>query len=178
MDPEGNPLGSALYLPQKTGPVQLQKVVNKLLNNILIRQHLFIYDHAVYVEKVLQIVSQPQAIFRICLVNRCSATFAGHTGAVLSVAFSPDGQQSASGSGDTTVGLWDLSTQAPLYTCTGDKKWVTGVSWEPVHLQSPCCRFASSSKDGDAQIWDVSLRKCFICLSGHTLAVTCVKWGC
>lgn len=35
----------------------------------------------------------------------------------------------------------------------------------------------SSSKDGDARIWNVTLRKCVICLSGHTLAVTCVKWG-
>ena len=59
----------------------------------------------------------------------------------------------------------------------GHKKWITGISWEPVHLQAPCRRFVSSSKDGDARIWDISLRKCVICLSGHTLAVTCVKWG-
>ena len=43
----------------------------------------------------------------------------GHAEAVLSVAFSPDGQQLASGSGDTTVRFWDLTTQTPLYTCTG-----------------------------------------------------------
>ncbi|CAK9181715.1 unnamed protein product [Ilex paraguariensis] len=62
---------------------------------------------------------------------------------------------------------------APL----GHKKWITGISWEPIHLQAPCCRFVSSSKDGDARIWDISLRKCVISLTGHTLAVTCVKWG-
>ncbi|CAK9184213.1 unnamed protein product [Ilex paraguariensis] len=62
---------------------------------------------------------------------------------------------------------------APL----GHKKWITGISWEPVHLQAPCRRFVSSSKDGDARIWDISLRKCVISLTGHTLAVTCVKWG-
>ncbi|KAF5766419.1 putative transcription factor WD40-like family [Helianthus annuus] len=38
-------------------------------------------------------------------------------------------------------------------------------------------RFVTSSKDGDARIWDVTLRRSVICLSGHTLAVTCVKWG-
>ncbi|WZZ89159.1 hypothetical protein YC2023_117738 [Brassica napus] len=47
----------------------------------------------------------------------------------------------------------------------------------PVHLSSPCRRFVTSSKDGDARIWDVTLKKSLICLSGHTLAVTCVKWG-
>ncbi|MFS8027503.1 putative transcription factor WD40-like family [Helianthus anomalus] len=177
-------------------------------------------SQAVSVEKVVTIVYQPQAVFRIRPVSRCSSTIAGHTEAVLSVAFSPDGQQLASGSGDTTVRLWDLNTQTPMFTCTGHKnwvlciawspdgkhlvsgsksgelqcwnpltgkpsgnlltghkKWITGISWEPVHLSSPCRRFVTSSKDGDARIWDVTLRRSVICLSGHTLAVTCVKWG-
>ncbi|KAJ0430511.1 putative transcription factor WD40-like family [Helianthus annuus] len=71
------------------------------------------------VEKAVTIVYQPQAVFRIRPVNRCSSTIAGHTEAVLSVAFSPDGQHLASGSGDTTVRLWDLNTQTPMFTCTG-----------------------------------------------------------
>lgn len=43
----------------------------------------------------------------------------GHNEAVLSVVFSPDGRHLASGSGDTTVRLWDLNTQTPMFTCTG-----------------------------------------------------------
>lgn len=33
-DPEGNPLGAPMYLPQNAGPQQLQQIVKKLLNNV------------------------------------------------------------------------------------------------------------------------------------------------
>lgn len=54
------------------------------------------------------------------LISLCFS-IEGHAEAVLSVSFSPDGRHLASGSGDTTVRLWDLNTQTPMYTCTGNK---------------------------------------------------------
>jgi len=57
----------------------------------------------VSVEGVLRIVFQPQALFRVRAVTRCSAAMAGHTESVLAVQFSPDGKRMASGSGDSTV---------------------------------------------------------------------------
>uniref|UniRef100_A0A0E0M4Y2 Uncharacterized protein n=1 Tax=Oryza punctata TaxID=4537 RepID=A0A0E0M4Y2_ORYPU len=214
--PEGDHLCAALYLPHNVGPPQLQEIVNHLLHNL----GAYMQQKNANVEVTLRIAYQPQAVFRIRTVNRCSATIAGHTEAVLAVSFSPDGRCLASGSGDTTVRFWDLSTQTPLLTCkghknwvlciawspdgnhlvsgsksgelilwdpktgkqlgtplTGHRKWITAVSWEPVHLQSPCCRFVSTSKDGDARILDMTTRKCVIALTGHTNSVTCVKWG-
>eukprot|EP00271_Cylindrocystis_brebissonii_P008451 TRINITY_DN22761_c0_g1_i1.p1 TRINITY_DN22761_c0_g1~~TRINITY_DN22761_c0_g1_i1.p1 ORF type:complete len:469 (+),score=58.03 TRINITY_DN22761_c0_g1_i1:208-1614(+) len=233
-DPEGQPLGSQLDLPQDVGPKELDTLLNSLLQAEERLPYAFYIDevelvealgehllkHNVSVEKVLQIVCQPQAVFRIRPVTRCSATIPGHAEAVLTVAFSPDGQKLASGSGDTTVRFWDINTQSPDFTCTGHtnwvlciawspdgcqvasggmdgdvriwnpkkgdapapplkghKKWITSLAWEPAHLAMPSRRVASASKDGDVRIWDTALRKTVIVLTGHTLAVTCVKWG-
>ncbi|GKV32585.1 hypothetical protein SLEP1_g41179 [Rubroshorea leprosula] len=79
------------------------------------------------VERIISIIYQPQTVFRIRLVNRCSSTIAGHPEAVLSVAFNPDGQHLAIGSGDTIVRLWDLNTKTPMLT--RHKNWVLCVAW-------------------------------------------------
>ncbi|KAL2642599.1 hypothetical protein R1flu_010186 [Riccia fluitans] len=233
-DPEGRNLGTTFDLPQAAGPKELHALVNAVLKNEETLPYAFYIEdrelleplgshllkHKVSVEQVLRIVCQPQAVFRIRPVTRCSATISGHTEAILAVAFSPDSKQLASGSGDTSVRFWDINTQTPLQTevvhknwvlclawspdgkylvtgskdgeiilwdpssckpvgpaLKGHKKWITALVWEPAHLETPCRRFASSSKDGDVRIWDAVLRKSVIILTGHTLAVTCVKWG-
>lgn len=73
------------------------------------------------VETVIDITYRPQAVFHVRAVTRCSSTMAGHTEAVLSVAFSPDSRRLASGSGDTCVRFWDLSTQMGKTTGSGHR---------------------------------------------------------
>ncbi|CAA6656282.1 unnamed protein product [Spirodela intermedia] len=195
-DPEGERLGPQIALPSTSVPFSFRRSSMLALtmyeanprseekvpyafyisDEELVEQlGIYLQKKKLSVERTLQIVYQPQALFRIRPVNRCSATIAGHTEAVLSVVFSPDGRSLASGS---EIIIWDPQTGKPSGNpFTGHKKWITGLSWEPVHLQAPCRRFVSSSKDGDARIWDITLRKCLIILTGHTLAVTCVRWG-
>lgn len=42
-------------------------------------------------ERLVDVVCVPQALFRVLPVARCSATIDGHTEAVISLQFSPDG---------------------------------------------------------------------------------------
>ena len=43
-------------------------------------------------EAILDIIYQPQAVFKVRAVTRCTSTIEGHAEAVVSLQFSPDGR--------------------------------------------------------------------------------------
>ena len=73
----------------------------------------------------------------------------GHTGWVNGVAFSPVGEYLVSGSGDTTIILWNLKGD-PLATLTGHTAGVNDVAVSPDGRL-----IASASDDGTVKLWSL-----------------------
>ncbi|KAL9107098.1 MAG: hypothetical protein Q9227_007964 [Pyrenula ochraceoflavens] len=106
-------------------------------------------------------------------------TLKGHTSWVLELSYSPNANILATGSNDKSVRLWDVKTGQPLGgPLKAHSSRITGLAWEPYHLQKPGSpRLASCSKDKTVRIWNVSLKRVEATLSGHTELITCVRWG-
>jgi ribosome assembly protein 4 len=123
-------------------------------------------------EDTLTIVYQPQSLFKVRPMTRCSSTLAGHTEAILSVAFSPDGSQLATASGDTTVRVWDMNTETPRFTLRGHTNWVQIVAWSPDGRL-----LASGSMDKSVRLWDAKTGlQLGDALKAHRDAITAIVW--
>lgn len=123
-------------------------------------------------ERCIEIVVSPQAVFHVEAITRCSSSISGHTDAVVSVQFSPDGSHLASGSGDTTVRFWDVNTETPQFTAHSHKHWVLVIAWSPNGQ-----RLASADKNGTIFIWDPKTGKQLgSALLGHKQWVNSLVW--
>ena len=65
------------------------------------------------------------------LVPGAPRVMAGHSGTVISVAFSPDGKTVASSGYDKTVRVWDLATGKELLKLVGPKDSVSSIAFSP-----------------------------------------------
>jgi len=78
--------------------------------------------------------------------------FRGHTDSVRSIAFSPDGQHVASGSGDRTIRIWNVATGKTVAgPFNGHSSWVRSVAFSPDGQQ-----VASGSQDCTIRVWNVA----------------------
>lgn len=163
--PDGQSAGPPVDLPLTSTPQQLTKLLNVLLSNAEpLPYAFFLTTSRTEIVKTLQhalasvslggetlttITYQPQSLFRVRSVTRCTSSLPGHAEAILHAAFSPDGILIATASGDTTVRLWNAEAQLPLKTLQGHKNWVLTVVFSP-----DASRLASASMDGSVRIWD------------------------
>lgn len=183
----GDVTGNAFDLPLNVTAEKLQLICNALLTNEdPIPYSFFVNDVEVTdtlvkaldskaldnTEQVLDIVYLPQAIFRVRAVTRCTSTIPGHAEAVISVAFNPDGRYLASGSGDTTVRFWDVTTETPHYVCKGHKHWVLCIAWSPDGK-----KLASGCKNSQICVWDPETgQQKGKTLIGHKQWITWLAW--
>jgi WD40 repeat protein len=93
---------------------------------------------------------------------------------VLSVAFSPDGNQVLTGGADTTAQLWDVLTGKLKFVLAGHKDQVLSVAFSTDGTQ-----VLTGSGDGTAILWDVQTQtgKSLYQFRGHKDQVTSVAFS-
>lgn len=186
--PDDSDTGPAVDLPLTSTPQQLTKLLNVLLENKELLPYAFFLTGnrteitdtlqnamqalSVSKETLTSITYQPQSLFRVRSVGRCTASLPGHAEAILHACFSPDASLIATASGDTTVRLWNPDAQVPEKTLQGHSNWVLTVVFSP-----DGSRLASASMDGSVRIWDpVSGNLAGKPLLAHKKWVTSLAW--
>jgi WD40 repeat protein/GTPase SAR1 family protein len=97
--------------------------------------------------------------------------FEGHDDRALCVAFDPEGRTLASGSGDSTVNLWEVADGKLLRVLKGHRNSVVSLAFDPEGRT-----LVSGSPDGTAVLWEVANGKLLRSLRGHTGDVSSVAF--
>ncbi len=99
-------------------------------------------------------------------------TFHGQNGYISSVAWSPDGQEIASASGDGTVQVWNAHTGTIVRIYKGHTGDVLAVAWSPDGHE-----LATGGLDTTVQVWNVATGQRLFTYRGHSDAVFSVAWS-
>src|SRR5258705_9528331 len=104
--------------------------------------------------------------------SSCIHVLEGHTEACYCIAFSPDGRQLVSGSGDHTIQLWNIQTGALLQVMSGHNDAVLSLAYSPNGMF-----IASGSPDTTVRIWAATTGLQVAMYAGHATPVWCVAFS-
>ncbi len=90
----------------------------------------------------------------------------GHTEPILAVAYSPDGHQIVTGSGDKSARVWDADTAKELLRLNGHTAEVSSVAFSTNGQW-----IVSGSWDKTAKVWDAVTGRPLVTLEGHDGAI-------
>ncbi len=174
---DGKPVGNVVVRDGKTGEVRkVGKPVETGLHGVAI-------DHD---GKVIVSSSWGEADIHVWDAATAGevGTLKGHTGAVATIAYSPDGKALAS-AGDTTVRLWDVDSGTVRKVFRGHTKSV-----ESVAFSGDGKTLASGGGDETARAWDVATGRLLatvecddpvlavaISPDGKSIASASARWG-
>jgi WD40 repeat protein len=96
----------------------------------------------------------------------------GHTFAVSSVAYSPDGRFIVSGSADGSVKIWDLEAGRELWTMPEHEAAVKSVAYSPDGR-----RVVSGAADYSIRLWDAETGEGIRNITGHSNVVNSVAYS-
>jgi WD40 repeat protein len=106
------------------------------------------------------------------------AVLRGHTAAVLSCAFFPDGDRLVSASADGTLRIWDLETGETLHVLTGHAGPVRAVALDTEYISGLRGRIAeqivSASDDRTLRIWNAESGEEMAVLDGDNETLHCI----
>jgi small GTP-binding protein len=91
-----------------------------------------------------------------------SKVLKGHTKHINHVAITPDGRLAVSGSGDSTVRVWEVATGRCIATLKGHTGGVVGAAITPDGRLA-----VSGSHDKTVRVWEVATGRCVATLEGH-----------
>jgi WD40 repeat protein len=103
--------------------------------------------------------------------------FEGHTGFVLSVVFSPDGQRALSASRDSTLRLWDVATGVTLLIFEGHTGEVGSVAFSPDGKYALSASGDIDGNDNTLRLWNVNTGDILRVFEGHTGFVSSVTFS-
>jgi WD40 repeat protein len=95
----------------------------------------------------------------------------GHSSEVYSASFTSDSHYLVSASGDTSVRLWDITTQHNVALYKGHAWPVWDVAFSKFDYY-----FATASFDRTARLWQTDIISSLRIFAGHTASVNCVEF--